>query len=170
MAAYDYINQSIQASLLITPKDDDPFFNPVPLALTGFAADGFWYDGGVKTGTQASWFLEGEGPYRGPLQAFPAAALVLLSQVSLTILDVSNAVTESSLLPLWMQALLGDSLALTNNFEDALVGFTPTGLTYAAGIVTVLYTPDAGSNIQSTMGVNFDFVKDSVYLYVAVTP
>ncbi len=170
MAAYDFINQPIQASLLITVKDDDPFFNPGPLAITGFAADGFYYDGGVRTMTQASWFTEGEGPYRGPLQAFPAAALVLLSQVSLTILDVSNAVQTSALLPLWMQALLGDSLALTNNFEDSLVGFTPSGLTYAAGILTVTYIPDAGSEIQSTMSVNFDFTQDSIYLYVAVSP
>ncbi len=170
MAAYDFINQPIQASLLITVKDDDPFFNPVALALTGFSADGFWYDAGVKTGSQASWFTEGEGPHRGPLQQFPQAALVLLSQVSMTVLDVSNAVQTSSMLPLWMQALLGDSLALTNNFEDSQVGFTPSGLTYAAGIVTVTYTPDAGSAVQSSMAVNFDFTADSVHLYVGVTP
>src|SRR5271157_605277 len=160
--AYDYINQSIQSSLLIVPKDNDPFFFPVQLGLTGFAFDGFLYDGGVKTGTQASWATEGQGTYRGILQSFPQGALVLLSVVSLTILDET-----SQNLDLWMQFILQDAQALTNNYLSAdvpnnLIGFTPTSLSYAAGVLTVLYIPDAGSTVQSTLAVNMDFVQDAV--------
>jgi hypothetical protein len=167
MATYDYINQSIQSSLLILPKDNDPFFNPTQLALTGFAFDGFYYDGGVQTSAQASWFLEAQGAYRGPLQSFPEAALVLLSQVALTILDETN---PNANLPLWMQFLLSDLSALANNFNGTLIGFTPSGLSYAAGVLAVTYLPDAGSTIQSSLAVNMDFVQDMVYLYVAVAP
>src|SRR5271170_901221 len=152
--AYDYINQSIQSSLLIVPKDNDPFFFPAQLGLTGFAFDGFFYDGGVKTLTQASWFTEAQGPYRGILQSFPQGALVLLSVVSLTILDETNTTLD-----LWMQFLLQDMQALTNNYLAAqspnnLVGFTPTSLSYAGGVLTVKYIPDAGSTVQSTLAVN----------------
>jgi hypothetical protein len=164
--AYDYINQSIQSSLLIVPKDNDPFFFPTQLALTGFASDGYFYDGGIRNPlVRASWFTEAQGPYRGILPSFPQAALVLLSEVALTILDETN-----SELPLWMQFLLGDANALANNFNGSLIGFTPTGLSYAAGVLVVTYVPDAGSAVQSTLAVNIDFVQDGVYLYVAVTP
>src|SRR5271156_1625850 len=103
--AYDYINQSIQTSLLIVPQDNDPFYNPTQLALTGYGFDGNLYDGGVRAtavfvpyqSLQASWFTEAQSSYRGPLQSFPGAALVLLSQVALTILDET-----SSELPLWI--------------------------------------------------------------------
>ena len=170
MANYDYINQAIQSSLLIVPKDNDPFFFPTQLALTGFAFDGFYYDGGVKLGSQASWFLEAQGLYRGPLPSFPEAALVLLSQVSLTILDETNPVVTAGKLPLWMQFLTNDLYAMTDNFNDTSVGFTPSGLSYAAGVLTLTYAPDAGSVVQSALAVNIDFVQDEVYLYVAVTP
>lgn len=163
MAAYDYINQSIQSSLLIVPKDNDPFFFPTQLALSGFAFDGFLYDSGVKTMTQASWFTEAQSAYRGILPSFPEAALVLLSQVALTILDETN-----SDLPLWMQFLMSDLYAVANNFNETLIGFTPVGLSYAGGILTVTYIPDAGSDYQSTLAVNIDFTQDNVYLMVAV--
>src|SRR5271167_2905829 len=113
MATYDYINQSIQNSLLIVPQDNDPFFFPTQLALTGFAFDGYYYDGGIRTMTQASWYTEPQGAYRGILPSFPEAALVLLSRVAVTILDETN-----SDLPLWMQFLLRDLNALANNFND----------------------------------------------------
>lgn len=165
MAAYDYINQSIQSSLLILPKDDDPFFFPTQLAHTGFAWDGFLYDGGVRQVQQASWYTEPQGPYRGPLQTFPQASLVLLSKVALTILDETN-----TNLPLWMQFLLQDMQALANNFNNTIIGFTPESLTYAGGVLTVLGMPDPGSTIQSMLAVSLDFVNDTAYLEVAVTP
>jgi hypothetical protein len=178
MATYNYLNQAIQSSLLIVPKDNDPFFFPTQLALSGYASDGQLYDNGVLAtapfgpfqALQASWFLEAQNPYRGPLPTFPRAALVLLSDVALTILDETNTATTSSGLPLWIQFLLNDLNALTDNFENAVIGFTPTGLSYGGGILAVTYTPDAGSTIQSAMTVNVDFTGDGVYLDVAVTP
>lgn len=191
MAPYDYLNQSIQSSCLILPKDNDPFFNPVKLGHTGYAFDGQLYDGGVLvtssfgqgpygagtfgtgtfgpagffTSTLPSWFLEGQGAYRGSLATFPEAALVLLSPVALTILDET-----SFSLPIWMQFLLSDQYALANNFNNTLQGFRPVDVSYASGKITVQYVPDAGSGVQSTMGVTIDFTLDSVYLYVAETP
>lgn len=172
MAAYDYLNQSIQSSLLVLPKDDDPFFNPVSLALTGYAFTGLLYDGGVLATApfgqfqtlQASWFSEPQSSTRGILPSFPTAALCLLSQVAMTILDVSSPTAN---LPLWMQFIIQDQNALANNFNATLTGFTPSGLGYGGGIVVVTYTPDAGSQIQSSLAVNVDFVQDSVYLYAA---
>jgi hypothetical protein len=171
--AYDYINQEIQSSTLIVPKDNDPFFFPTQLAFTGYAHDGNLYDNGVRanaifppyTALQASWFTEPQGEYRGPLQTFPTASLVLLSKVAMTILDE----TQSSL-PLWMGFLLSDAFALTNNFENALIGFTPTIVTYASGKISVESVPDAGSAIQAITAIIFDFTQDSVYLYTAIPP
>jgi hypothetical protein len=168
--AYDFINQQIQSSLLILPKDNDPFFNPTQLALTGFAFDGFYYDGGVRTGKQSSWFLEPQSTYRGILPSFPQAALVLISDVALTILDETNPVTMSSQLPLWMLFLLQDFQALANNFNSSLIGFTPVGLSYGAGILVVNCSPDPGSSIQGNLAINVDFVQDAVYLYTALHP
>jgi hypothetical protein len=164
--SYDILGQSIVSSLLVVVQDNDPFFNPSLLNFTGFSSNGFFYDDGVKTSTQASWFLEAQSPTRGPLPSFPTAALVLLSSTSLSIFDATN----TSGLALWMQAVVENTSALANNFNNTLVGFTPSGLSYATGIISVIYTPDAGSTIQSTMVVNFDFTQDDVYLYVAVTP
>lgn len=176
--AYDYLNQSIVSSLLIVPKDNDSFFNPVSLGLTGYGFDGQLYDGGVLAiapfgpfqNLQASWFLEAQSAYRGPLPTFPKGALVLLSKTALTILDETNSVTTAGALPLWMEFLLNDLYALTDNFDNTLIGFTPAGLSYAGGILVVTYIPDAGSTIQSAMAVNVDFTGDGVYLDVAVTP
>lgn len=165
--AYDYINQSIQSSLLIVPKDNDPFFFSSALGHSGFGSDGFLYDGGVRLNQQASWFLESQGPYRGPLPSFPQGALVLLSEVALTILDETNPVTTSSMLPLWMQFILSDFQALANNFNATLSGYTPLGLSYSAGVLSVIYIPDPGSSVQSTLAVNIDFSQDGCYLYVA---
>lgn len=160
--AYDYLNQAIQSSLLIVPKDDDPFYNPVSLGHTGFAFDGTLYDGGVQVGgpVYASWYSEAPGAFRGNLPAFPLAALVLLSRVALTVVDE----TQFSL-PLWMQFVLADNYGLSNNFNTQLVGWTPQSLTYGGGIIAVGYQPDAGSQNQNTLSVNVDFVQDSIYLY-----
>ena len=169
--SYNFVNQSIVSSLLINVKDDDPFFNPILLALSGFSANGFYYDSGVKTSATASWYSEPQGEFRGPLQTFPQSALVLLSYAALTILDVSNAVQTSSMLPLWMQFILSDDYALTDNFDpNALIGYTPAGLSYGGGVIAVNYTPDAGASPQGGMAVNLDFTLDSVYLYAVATP
>jgi hypothetical protein len=173
------------------------------LSHNGFAWDGILYIGGVQQITMssppgpiyASWFTETDGPYRGTSSTFPQAGLVLLSRVALTILDET-----SSALSLWMQFLLQSNLlnnfpvsspplsppvdvpgsyALTDNFNSELNGWLPSGLAYADGVLSVVYTPDYGNqtgisadhtsyNIDSNMVVSIDFTTDSVYLDVAV--
>ena len=193
MAAYDFIDQNIVASCLIQPHDDDSFYNPVRLKHTGYAFNGQYYVLGVQqVGHQAaSWWTEFStaGPYRGDQADFPTYGLVLLSPVSLVILDQATPVAQASALPLWMQFLLGDNNALANNFNASVQGFLPAGLSYADGIISVIYTPDPGNQqsylpanhpiyppyptpypnvgVISHMVVNIDFVQDSVYLDVS---
>jgi hypothetical protein len=173
---YNYLNQSMVATALIELKDDDSFYNP-SLGHNGFAWDGILYTDGQQvseiSGLQyASWFVEADtpGPYRSAQASFPTAGLVLLSKVALTILDESTYPN----LTLWMQFLLADLYALTNNFNESTIGYTPSGLAYADGVISVIYTPDEGAeNIlqndgpASTMVVTLDFTQDSFYLDVA---
>jgi len=172
------------ASQLIELKDDDSFYNP-SLGHNGFAWNGLFYTDGVQgvdiIGSQsfqyASWFTEAEtpGPYRSAQANFPTAGLVLLSKVALTILDESTYPN----LTLWMQFLLADLYLLSNNFtqtnsQPSTIGYTPSGLAYADGVISVIYAPDEGAeNIlpgtgpASTMVLSIDFVQDQAYLDVA---
>lgn len=191
--AYDFIDQNIVASCLIQSYTDDSFYNPVANSHTGYAFDGNFYSlGAIVNGhQQASWFTEfGSNAFRGSTAAFPSFGVALLSPASLVILDQSKSVTQAAQLPLWMQFVLGDNNALANNFNGSVQGFLPAAVCYADGIISVTYTPDAGNQldypsssrplvppfptpypavpIQSRMVVSIDFVKDSVYLDVAV--
>jgi hypothetical protein len=157
-SSYDYIHQDIVATALILPTENDSFYNPVANLHTGFAFDGRLYRAGVPiasgsppTYTHATWWTEYTSlpnPYRGDQANFPATGLLLLSPVSLTILDQSNQA-----LPMWMQFLLCDSFMFANDFSTGnsnypnplLNGWNPSGVTYADGIVSVIYTPDIGA-------------------------
>jgi hypothetical protein len=121
----------------------------------------------AQVNTPSSWYSEASGPYRGTKVTFPNAGLILLSKVSLVILDES---TRS--LALWMQFLLSDTFALTNNFNGESNGWTPKSVCYADGVISVTYLPDEGSmappdGIVSRMVVSLDFAQDTVYLDVA---
>src|SRR5271157_2954292 len=146
--AYDFIDQNIVASCLVQSHTDDSFYNPVVNSHTGYAFDGNYYSLGVPVNghQQASWFTEfGTNAYRGSTAIFPAFGLVLLSPVSLVILDQSKSVTQAAQLPMWMQFLLGDNNALANNYNGSTQGFTPSAVCYADGIISVTYQPDAGN-------------------------
>jgi hypothetical protein len=188
MAPYNYLGQDIVASALIQPYDNDSFFNPTDNNHTGYAADGTHYTGGVQDPgpVYASWYTEfgtPNDPYRDDQAVFPTYGLILLSPVSLVILDESTPETNANQLKLWMQFLLSDDYMLANNFNDSLQGFTPAALTYADGIISVTYTPDPGNQVpqtnqygqplpttqaQSNMVVSIDFTTDSAYLDVAL--
>ena len=189
MAAYDFIDQNIVASCLIEPRTDDSFYYPVPNQHTGYAFNGNYYLAGVpQVGQYSSWFTEAFGPYRGSTAAFPTYGLVLLTPVSLAILDESLAVLTAQQLPLWMLFLLGDNLsttpttsnALPDNYNGTIQGFLPSAVCYADGVVSVTYSPDAGNQpsgqagsppaepAQSHLVVSIDFVQDRVYLDVAL--
>src|SRR5271156_5080048 len=152
--AYNFINQNIVASCLIQPHDDDSFYNPIRNQHTGYAYNGIHYTLGVQDTIStfagnliASWWSEVQSgnPYRGDQQNFPTFGLVLLSPVSLVILDQSIPVSVATALPLWMQFLLGDTNALANDFNGAVQGFLPSSVCYADGIISVTYTPDPGN-------------------------
>src|SRR5271156_2147903 len=148
--AYDFIDQNIVSSCLVQSYTDDSFYNPVVNLHTGFAFDGSYYSQGVLQSThpKASWFTEfGSNPFRGSTAAFPSYGVILLSPVSLVILDQSKAVQMASSLPLWMQFILGDNNALANNFDSSVQGFLPARVIYADGIISVTYTPDAGNQL-----------------------
>src|SRR5271170_4678793 len=154
--AYNFINQNIVASCLIQPHDDDSFYNPIRNQHTGYAYNGIHYTLGVQDTIStfagnliASWWSEVQSgnPYRGDQQNFPTYGLVLLSPVSLVILDQSIPVSVATALPLWMQFLLGDTNAFANNFNGAIEGFLPASLCYADGIISVTYTPDSGNQL-----------------------
>lgn len=160
---YDYLDQDIQATALIQVRDDDSFYNPL-LGHNGFAYDGTRYTSGVQDAgpVYASWYSEATGPYRGGSATFPKYGLILLSKVALTILDESTTA-----LTLWMQFLLNDTYAMTNNYSGGTVGFSPKSLSYADGVLSVTYLPDEGSTVSSKMVVTFDFTQDKTYLDVA---
>lgn len=146
--AYNFIDQNIVASCLIQGHTDDSFYNPTTNSHTGYAFDGNYYSLGVlqSTHAKASWFTEfGSNSFRGDQAAFPAYGIALLSSVSLVILDQTKSVAQAEQLPLWMQFLLQDNNALANNFNGSVQGFLPSGVVYADGIVSVIYTPDAGN-------------------------
>lgn len=156
MPPYDFIDQNIVASCLIQPYDDDSFYNPTRNLHTGYAFNGSHYTLGVQDdpaspwhanggNLQATWWSEVGNPYRGDQQNFPTYGLVLLSPVSLVILDQSTQVSVATALPLWMQFLLEDTNALANDFNGAIQGFLPSGVCYADGIISVTYSPDAGN-------------------------
>ena len=171
---YDYVHQPIRSSCLIQQTDSDSFYNPETNGHTGYAFDGALYANGVKSLSplvEASWFTEGAGPYRGSSAPFPLYGLILLGRANLTIVDAS---TPS--LSLWMTFLLGDGLMLGNNialgnpnFLSDTMGFLPSGISYANGVVSVIYTPDPGSvTITSSMVISIDFARDTAYADVAV--
>ena len=177
----NFLDQKIVASAVIQPYDNDSFYNPETNNHAGYAYNGFFYIDGVAQPNlpMASWFTETPGEFRGSSRAFPTAGLILLSSTALTILDQSTPTLDPSTLPLWVQFILGDKLALTDNFNGGLNGWMPVKLTHANGIISVIYNPDPGNEvgvsppigsppvIQSIMVVSFDFVRDQVYLDVS---
>jgi hypothetical protein len=201
--SYNFIDQNIVSSCLIQAHTDDSFYNPIPNQHTGFAFDGNHYTLGVQDSIaspwvasggnlQATWWTEAQSgnPYRGDQQNFPTYGLVLLSPVSLVILDQSVPVSVATALPLWMQFILSDNTMLANDFDGAVQGFSPSSVCYADGIISVTYTPDPGNQpgysqsqhpiltpypapypvvgVDSNMVVSVDFGQDSAYLDVAV--
>jgi len=206
-ANYDYLDQNIVATCLIQAYNNDSFYNPAANFHTGFAADGTFYLSGVQqvgAGSPpgpiyASWYLElahptasGPEPSRDASATFPAYGIILLSPVAMTILDESTPVPQANQLKMWMQFALADAYMMTNNYVSALSppqlaiqGFTPSGLSYADGIISITYTPDSGNqppvlsgtpdpipqpgdSAQSHMVVSIDFSQDAAYVDVAL--
>lgn len=164
------------ASCLIQGHTDDSFYNPTFNQHTGYAIDGSYYLLGVlqPAHVKASWFTEfGTNAFRGNQAAFPTDAVALLSPVSLVILNQTKSVAHAEDLPLWMQFVLGDNNALTNNFNSSVQGFLPTSVCYADGVVSVTYTPDSGNQPYPNPFVTANILATSVtsnVLTVTVDP
>jgi hypothetical protein len=206
---YDYLDQNIVATCLIQAYNNDSFYNPTTNNHSGFAADGTYYLNGVQqlgAGSPpgpiyASWYTElasplipatGPQPPRDDQAAFPTYGIILLSPVAMTILDESTPVPQANELKMWMQFALADGYMMTDNYVSALnppllaiQGFTPSGLSYADGIISITYTPDSGNqppalagspvplpqpgdSTLSHMVVSIDFSQDAAYLDVAL--
>jgi hypothetical protein len=204
---YDYLDQNVVATCLIQAYNNDSFYNPTTNNHTGFAADGTHYTSGVQdvvAGSPpgplyASWYLEatnptasGPEPSRDFRATFPTYGIILLSPVAMTILDESTPVARSNELKLWMLFGLADGYMMTDNYVSylnppllAIQGFTPSGLSYADGIISITYTPDSGNqppvlagtpdpipqpgdSAQSHMVVSIDFSMDAAYVDVAL--
>jgi hypothetical protein len=210
MANYNYLTQNIVATCLIQAYNNDSFYLPTTNNHTGFAADGTYYLNGVQqfapgsppTPIYASWYKEfsnptasGPQPDRDDQATFPTYGLILLSPVAMTILDQSTPVPQADELKMWMTFGMADQYMMSNNYVAflptpglAIQGFTPSGLSYADGIISIIYTPDAGNQApaliegsppapgipvsgdssQSHMVVSIDFAQDLAYLDVAL--
>lgn len=163
---YQFFQQSVTASLTIAAKDDDSFFAPVLYRHTGFAADGFYYNQGVVTTQQASWFTEPVSVQRGPGQAFPSYVLVLLSQASLSLMDLSN-----NTVAMWMLFYYLDQGAFPNNFTQTVSSFSPQSLAWGNGRLSVVSSGDPGSPYAGVYSVlTLDFTTDQSYVDCALIP
>lgn len=165
--AYNYIEQSVIASLSIAEKDDDSFYSPVLLSHTGFAADGYFYNQGVVNLTQqASWFTEPVSGQRGPAAAFPSNVLVILSQASMSMLATVN-----EQIILWMLFYYLDQGALPNNFTTSTASFTPQSLAWGNGRLSLVSAADPGSSFNGPYAVlTLDFVTDQAYIDCSLIP
>lgn len=150
----------IISSVLASFSTTDAFYSPIEGELSGFAADGFFYNVGVKDETtSAPWALEPQGPWRGKKREFPNNALILLTDASLSIIDRDDNYA------LWMLFIRRDDFAFTNNpFDKVVAGFTPRSLSFHNGIINVHCTPDTGADdFEDLITLYIDFVKDQVY-------
>jgi hypothetical protein len=154
------LGKEILDSLVIRSSSTDKFFNPTN-GLTGFAWDGLKYNAGILvSGEMASWATEPSGTERGPDREFPKEALVLVTDASLSILDINKD------LQTWMISLRLDQGAFCHNFNDSLSGFTPASLWYGGGALLLNLIPDPGNPIKTTAVLVVDFVKDQVRLEI----
>ncbi len=184
MANYNYLDQQITATCLVQAYNNDSFYFPETNNHSGFAYDGKKYlngqldllPGSPPTTQYASWYTEfasptasGPEPARDDQAQFPAFGLILLSPVAMTILNQSTPVPQANELKMWMQFAMADGYIMSNNYMTAMSppvlaiqGFTPSGLSYADGIISVIYTPDAGNQPPAPAGV-LPWVSTTVY-------
>jgi hypothetical protein len=144
-------------SLTVKRTSTDLFFNPQG-GLTGFGADGYYYEKGQKDPSRvASWFEEPLGPTRGPLKSFPSGALVLLTDASISIMDITDLSMN-----MWMLFIRTDLGAFAHNFQNAVAGYIATKLSYVSGGILVNLTPDIGSTVKGSAVLVIDFINDGV--------
>jgi hypothetical protein len=165
--SHQLLGNTVVSSTLATFAETDAFYSPVLGELTGYAADGYMYNVGIKDETKsAPWAIESAGAWRGSKREFPAHALILLTDASLSILDRDDSYA------MWMLFVRRDDFGFTNNpFGKILAGFSPRTLSFHSGIISVHCVPDNGAmEFQDLITLYFDFVKDQIYFDSPSTP
>jgi hypothetical protein len=158
--SYNVLNQPVVGSTLVTAMEDDAFFYPQRLQFTGFACDGYWYEAGIQNpAIQASWATETPGPTRAGTPSFPTNALVLISQASLSIFDISSGTVQ-----LWMLFYKNDEFSYPTNFIATASSYSPLSVAWSSGVLSVLLAPDAGSVAQASALLAIDFSQDAISL------
>jgi hypothetical protein len=146
-------------SLRVEKTPIDPFFNP-QIGLTGYAYNGVYYENGlmISGASPASWFTEAPGVFRGLVAPFPSNALVLLTDASISIMDITAEMT------MWMVFLRGDTTAFCHNFDKYQSGFKPVSVSYSNGAILVNLSSDAGATTKGNAALILDFANDKVRL------
>jgi hypothetical protein len=160
---------NVYCSCLVPAQSTDLFYNPTFAGgLTGYAADGFKYTSGVQNPTLiAPWFSEAQGGgdqmTRGDTQGFPAAALVLVTDESIAILDqVDN-------MSMWMIFKKGSNNAYSDTFGIVGAAFVPSSANFSSGVLSVTFSPAPGTGSTALVILNIDFVKDYIFIDTATT-
>lgn len=159
--AYNILNQPVISSAVITARNDDAFFFPNRLSFTGFGFDGFWYNNGTRNNAiQASWATEAASATRAGTPSFPTNALVLISQASISIFDIS-----SGTLSFWMSFYKNDEYAFPTNFSTTSSSYSPSTVSFSTGLLSILLNPDAGSAEQAHAVLSIDFSQDTIMVF-----
>jgi hypothetical protein len=162
VATYEVLTQPVVSSLVVFNRDDDAFFNPVRLGLTGYGFDGYYYADGVQNLSQvASWASEQPSATRGTLINFPTSALVVVSEAVCSIFD-----TSGGSLVQWMVFYKSDEFSLPTNFylDSEAASFSPSQVSWGNGVLSLLLIPDSGSTNQASALLSFDFTQDEIYI------
>lgn len=160
---------SVICSCYICKDAEDPFYYPTAHSLTGYAADGLEYVNGVSNlGSYASWYSENHSEFRGSKRAFPDSALVVITDLSIGIYDRDKG------FDVWMIILRETYKAFPANIfanmqpgvlNKAIAdGFRPSRVTYSSGVLSVLMSPDPGSQYTYPIVWHLDLSKDRMYV------
>ena len=164
LGAIQQYGDKVFCSYLIRENSDDPFFHPVTKHLTGYAWDGtYYYHGVANPMVKAAWWSEATGggdmTTRGAIQNFPTSAIILVSEGSISILDLNDS------LNMWMIFKKKGGAVYSSTFGlDSVAILTPTSVGYSGGTISVTFTPQPGSVVVSTAILNIDFTQDTVML------
>lgn len=124
------------------------FWSPVN-GYTGFAADGYLYDGSSRVDAErAGWAAEGSSSHRGPQNQFPRRCFVVLTDVEIAFIDASDLTlfyrVYASVVPVLGDELTGIFVELVPDDAVSVLGtllgrndMTFSGLAWADGALFI---------------------------------
>jgi len=157
--------KEVLASVVVKSQPTDAFFYPAEWGLTGYDAKGRWYEDGERATrpggvTHASWWSWDELNLG---VEFPLRTLVLVTDYGISLLDLSHGMRR------WLISLRGDDLGFTNQIVlSHKSGCRPHEVVYNRGVISVICSPDPGSQYQVISSINFDFLNDRIYVDTAI--